>query len=221
MPTTPIRRESDLYPAVKRFLLARGWEPKGEVCGCDVAALHPGQPGRLLVVEMKLAANMDLLLQATDRLRVADEVWLAVAASGRGRDRDPRLHRLCRRLGLGLLAVRGAAAEVLAEPGPYQPRTSHRRRGRVLDEHASRAGDPAPGGTRGVPVETAYRQAALRCARRMLQAGPQRPRDLAEEAPAAGLMLRRNVYGWFTRVAPGRYALTQAGEAAAAGWATP
>ena len=45
---------------------------------------------RLAIVEMKLGFNLDLLLQAVERIRAADEVWLAVPATQRGRDRDPR-----------------------------------------------------------------------------------------------------------------------------------
>lgn len=213
----PRPAESALYPAVKRFLSDRGYEAKGEVCGCDVAAVRLGEPPVLAVVELKLAASMELVLQAVDRMAAADEVWLAVPATRRGRDRDKRLHRLCRLLGVGLLAVRlpGGAVEVLAEPAPYRPRPNLRRRGRILSEHARRVGDPAPGGTRGIPVETAYRQAALGCAVRMLD-GPQRPRDLVALSPVVGRLLARNVYGWFERVARGRYGLTEAGRAALA-----
>ena len=115
----------------------------------------------------------------------------------------------------GLVAVGGNGAEVLAEPGPYRPRPDARRRRAVLAEHANRRGDPAPGGTRGVPIETAYRQAALGCAERML-AGPQRPRDLRDLTPRAGRVLSRNVYGWFQRTERGWYGLTEAGRAAVA-----
>src|SRR6185503_3648263 len=109
---------------VKRFLEAAGFCVKGEVCGCDVVAVGDGEPLRLAVVEMKSGFNLELLLQAVDRMRVADEVWLAVPASRRGRDRDRRVHRLCRLIGFGLMAVDAARdrVEVLAEPGPYRPR---------------------------------------------------------------------------------------------------
>jgi hypothetical protein len=45
------------------------------VCGCDIVALRDdGAPGRLAVVEIKFGFNLDLLLQAVDRRRAADEV---------------------------------------------------------------------------------------------------------------------------------------------------
>ena len=193
---------------------------KGEVCGCDVVAVAEGERSRLAIVEMKRGFNLDLLLQAVDRMRAADEVWLAVPATRRGRDRDPRISRLCRLIGFGLLAVDIARdrVEVLADPGPYHPRPDRRRRTRLLDEHARRRGDPSAGDTTRLPVMTAYRQRALACAAGLRQ-DPGRPRDLRAVAPDAGRILRRNVYGWFERTQPGLYRLTACGEAALQRWA--
>ena len=141
----------------------------------------------LAIVELKRGFNLDLLLQAVDRMRPADEVWLAVPMTRRGRDRDPRVRRLCRLIGLGLLAVDAARdrVEILAEPGPYKPRSDPCRRARLLTEHSRRRGDPSPGGSTREPVMTAYRQRALACAAG-LRAGPGRPRDLRAAAPDAG-----------------------------------
>ena len=211
--------ETSLYPAVKRFLESAGFDVKGEVIGCDIVATRLGEPGALTIVEMKLGFSLELLLQATDRARVADEVWLAVPATRRGRDRDRRVHQLCRRLGFGLLAVSASRdrVEVLAEPGPYQPRRDQRRRARLLREHARRIGDPSSGGLSRQPIMTAYRQRALACAA-MLRAGPGRPRDLRAVAPDAAGILLRNVYGWFERTGRGVYRLTEDGEAALRRW---
>ena len=176
--------ETSLYPAVKRFLEEAGFQVKGEVRDCDVVAVQDGEPLRLTIVEMKLGFSLNLLLQAIDRMRAADEVWLAVPPTRRGRDRDWRVHRLCRLLGLGLMAVNATRdrVEVLAEPGPYRPRPDIRRCSRLLSEHMRRRGDPSPGGATRQPVMTAYRQQALVCAE-LLCAGPGRPRDLRSVAP--------------------------------------
>ena len=211
--------ETSLYPAVKRFLEGAGFSVKGEVDGCDVVAVHGVEPQRLAIVEMKLGFSLDLLLQATDRMRAADEVWLAVPATRRGRDRDPRVHRLCRLIGFGLMAVDLARnrVEVLVEAGPYRPRPDRRRRVRLLDEYRRRSGDPSPGGSTRQPIMTAYRQQALACAA-MLQSRPARPRELREVAPEAGRILLSNVYGWFERIERGVYRLTNLGEAALRRW---
>jgi len=172
----------------------------------------------LAIVEMKLGFSLDLLLQAVDHMRAADEVWLAVPATRR--DRDPRVRRLCRLLGLGMMAVdtAGDRIEVLAEPAPYRPRSDQRRGALLLSEHMRRRGDPSPGGSTRQQVMTAYRQRALACAA-MLRVGPGRPRDLRVAASDAGQILLRNVYGWFERPAPGMYRLTRLGEAALQSWA--
>ena len=212
-------RETSLYPAVKGFLEAAGFRVKGEVHGCDAVAVQDGAPLRLTIVEMKLGFTLDLLLQATDRIRAADEVWLAVPATRRGRDRDPRVHRLCRLIGVGLIAVDPTrdAVEVLAEPRAYRPRMDQRRRARLIGEHARRRGDPSPGGSTRQPVMTAYRQQALACAA-LLQAGPGRVRDLRTIVPEAGRILLRNVYGWFERSERGVYRLTAPGQTALQRW---
>jgi hypothetical protein len=211
--------ETSLYPAVKQFLESAGLHVKGEVNGCDAVAVIDGQPERLAIVEMKRGFNLYLLLQAVDRMRTADEVWLAVPATSCGRDRDPRIRRLCRLIGLGLMAVhtQSKRIEVLAEPGPYRPRPDQRRRTRLLSEHARRVGDPTPGGSSRQPIMTAYRQQALVCAA-MLQEGPARPRDLRAVAPQAGRILLRNIYGWFERAERGLYRLNGQGEAALQRW---
>jgi hypothetical protein len=211
--------ETALYPAVKQFLEAAGFEAKGEICGCDIVAVRDGDPPRLAIIEMKRGFNLDLLLQAVDRMRPADEVWLAVPITRRGRDRDPRVRRLCRLIGLGLMAVDAATGrvEVLAEPGPYRPRPDRHRRAALLAEHARRHGDPSPGGSTRQPIMTAYRQRALACVA-MLRSGPRRPRDLRDVAADAGRILLRNVYGWFERIQPGLYRLTACGEEALQRW---
>lgn len=214
------KRETDLYGPVKQFLEAQGFTVKGEVGGCDLVAVREGEPPLLLVGELKLGFNLDLLLQGVDRLAAGDQVWLAVPATrGRGaREKDPRVRRLCRHLGLGLLAVGpGDIVEVLADPADALPRRDPKRKKRLLAEHRKRQGDPTGGGSSRAPILTAYRQQALACAR-ALAAGPQAPKALKPDCPDAPKILANNVYGWFTRVSRGLYALTVEGEAALSRW---
>ena len=211
----PRGRETSLYGAVKSFLAGLGFEPKGEVCGCDVVAISAGEPPFLVITEMKLTFTLELVLQAVDRLSVADEVWLAVRASSRGRDRDSRIRKLCRLLGFGLLSVLPSTGrvDVLVAPAPYKPRLDKSRRSRLLDEHRRRRGDPACGGSVRQPIMTAYRQQALACAEAM-RSGSQPVSALRPSAPDAGAILLRNVYGWFERESRGVYRLTAVGHLA-------
>src|SRR6188768_1992651 len=117
------RTETSLYGPVKRYLETLGYTVKGEVCGCDLVAIRGDEPPVVVIGELKLSFSLDLMLQAVDRTAACDEVWLAVCAAERGRLRDPRVRKLCRLLGFGLLAVSsGGAVEVLLEPKPWRPR---------------------------------------------------------------------------------------------------
>ena len=216
-PTTP---ETTLYAPVKRYLEALGFTVKGEVCGCDLVALRGDEPPVVVIGELKLAFSLELVLQGVNRTAACDEVWLAVGAAGE-RLRDPRVNKLCRLLGFGLLGVSASGSvEMLVEPKPWRPRQDPRRRARLLREHRSRVGDPALGGSTRSPIMTAYRQQALACAA-SLAGGPRRTRDIRSAIPNASSILLRNVYGWFTRIERGVYALTPEGASALARWPQP
>jgi len=122
--------------------------------------------------------------------------------------------KLCRRLGLGLLVVSPEQVDIVLDPAPYKPRKNKRKTGRLLGEHRRRVGDPNRGGsTSKVPMMTAYRQEALRCASLLARKGPMSPAavKLAADAPRAASILRHDYYGWFERVERGVYALTPEG----------
>jgi len=233
--------ETSLYLPVKRFLEARGFAVKGEVCGCDLVAVpvaaangptsQKADPPLVVIGELKQSFTLELLLQGVDRMAAGDEIWLAVRASGsggrkgRGRERDPRVRKCCRLLGFGLLGVsRWGLVEVLVEPKEWKPRKVAWRRARLVDEHRRRQGDPAVGGATRQPIMTAYRQQALAVAAALAEAeadgtAARRPRDLKAIAPNAPKILLHNVYGWFARVERGVYGLTEAGRAALVRWA--
>jgi hypothetical protein len=215
--------ETSLYTPVKRFLEGLGFEAKGEVCGCDVVAVDHGSPIALVICELKLNFTLELILQAVDRSTVCDEVWLAVRASprGRGRESDPRVKKLCRLLGFGLLCVsHSGRVEPLVDPAASRPRPNAKRRSKIIEEHRRRKGDPTMGGVTRRPIMTAYRQQALECAAALASA-PARPRDLRRVAPDAPKILLNNVYGWFVRVERGVYALSELGRGALAAWSEP
>jgi hypothetical protein len=215
-------RETALYAPVKEFLEARGYKVKGEVWGCDLVARRGDEPP--IIVELKLRLSLALVLQGIDRLALTERVYLAVPRPrsrqrrGHGLAPDaPAIRRLCRRLGLGLLLIGGSRrVEILEEPVPYRPRPAKARLLRLKDEFDRRIGDANVGGTAGVPLVTSYRQDALRCARVLALGGPMRLAALrsAAEVPGAARILQRNVYGWFTRLQRGTYALSDGGGAA-------
>ncbi|SPH18720.1 hypothetical protein DEA8626_02262 [Defluviimonas aquaemixtae] len=214
-------RESDLYAPVKAHLEAQGYEVKAEIGDCDILARRGDEPA--VVVELKLTFSLALVMQGVARQTLFDHVYLAVpVATERGwKLRYKDVIRLCRRLGLGLLAVRiGDPPHVEAhlDPGQYAPRKNSRRAGRLIREFDRRVGDPNVGGASGVKHVTAYRQDALRCAHLLAAKGPCKASVVAAETGVAraGAMMRTDHYGWFNRVERGIYALSPSGHAAIA-----
>ena len=210
-------RETDLYPPVKAFLEAQGYEVKGEIGACDVVGKRGDEAP--VIVELKTSFTLALVFQAIRRQSVTDAVYLAVPPfSGRGvRGQVRDAVALCRRLGLGLLTVRlepSVFVDPVLDPAPYRPRQSKARRTRLLREFSRRVGDPSAGGaTTKRPRMTAYRQDALRIARLLDKDGPTKASAIAEATgiPKARAILYRDVYGWFEREGQGIYALTPKG----------
>lgn len=203
--------ESDLYAPVKALLEGQGYSVKGEVRGCDVVAVRGDEPP--VIVELKRAFGMGLVLQGVNRLSLSDAVYLAVGTWPKNM-RDVK--KLCRRLGVGLMIVSDERVDVLLDPAPYKPRKDTRRVGRLLGEHQRRVGDPNRGGSSTkVPMMTAYRQQALRCANLLAKNGPMKVALLRvqAEAPKALAILSQDHYGWFERVDRGIYGLTPKGHA--------
>ena len=219
-------KETDLYPPVKAFLEAQGYEVKGEVRGCDVVARRGEDPP--VIVELKIAFGLPLILQGVARLKLTDAVYLAFPAGGAGavwRKNRKELLALCRRLGLGLLIIHppkrddaAALVEPARDPGPYEPRKNAKRSQMLLREFERRRGDPTPGGSSRRPIMTAYRQSALDCARFIAtrETGAASPREIrqATGVDAAGAILQRDHYGWFARIDRGVYALSEKGRQA-------
>ncbi|WP_227284446.1 DUF2161 domain-containing phosphodiesterase [Boseongicola sp. H5] len=210
-------KETDLYPPVKAFLEAQGYDVKAEIAGADVVARRADEDP--VIVELKARFSLALFHQGVARLAVSDVVYLAVPR-GTGRAFQKALAenvKLARRLGLGLMTVRltDALVEVHCDPGPYAPRISKPRKARLLREFARRSGDPNRGGTNG-KIITAYRQDALRCAGHLAAHGPCRGAAVkaATGVDRATTIMRDDHYGWFERVEKGVYTLTGAGRTA-------
>lgn len=218
-------RESDLYLPVKRFLESQGYEVKGEVGNCDVAAVRGDE--EVVVVELKLSLNLELVLQAVERLAVTSKVYVGVPVGNHKlRRRRRQAVKLLRMLGLGLLVidpdVERHGVDAVLDPGEYRPRRSKRRRELLLGEFVRRVGDPNLGGASvRNGIMTAYRQRALEIALFLQANGPTKASQVATEAgdPKARDILYRNVYGWFDRPSNGIYELSPRGNQEVPLWA--
>ncbi|MDG1115896.1 MAG: DUF2161 family putative PD-(D/E)XK-type phosphodiesterase [Flavimaricola sp.] len=205
-------READLYPPVKAWLEAQGYDVRGEVGAADVVARRDGFP--MVVVELKLGFSLALFHQGIARLALTDQVWLAVPTPGKRARRDNVA--MARRLGLGVLSIRFRDGHVdeLCAPGPYAPRKSAKKVARVEKAFDRLRGDPNAGGSSRYGIVTAYRADAIRCARFLAIHGPSKGSDVAQwtEVPVATRIMADNPYGWFERVSRGVYGLTSDGQ---------
>jgi len=216
--------ESDLYPVLKSYLEGQGYAVKGEILNCDVVALRDDGPP--IIVELKLAFNMTILLQAIDRIKISSTIYIGVP-SGLAilKKRRKQVVKLMRMLGLGLMTIDPTArvgnVNVLCDPGEYKPRQVTKQTQRLLKEFQERVGDPNQGGTsmkRG--LMTAYRQKALAISEYLLKHGATKASIIAAllEEPKTRTILYDNVYGWFDRLGNGVYTLSPKGHAEFPDW---
>jgi hypothetical protein len=211
-------KESDLYLPLKRFLEAQTYDVKGEVHDCDVVAVRGREAP--VVVELKRSLNLDVVLQAVERLSLTPKVYIAVPRQCHSlKSRRRHVLKLLRMLGLGLVVIDTEndrnSVEVRLDPGEYRPRKSKPRQDRLLGEFTRRVGDPNLGGAdRRKGIMTVYRQRAIAIARFLQRQPPARASHIAATLrdPKARDILYRDVYGWFDRVSLGTYALSPRGQ---------
>ncbi len=221
-----VQHETELYAPLKAFFEERGYSIKSEVRHCDLVGIMPNseQP---LIVEMKKTFNLHLLLQGLERQKLSSEVYLAVernrAKRGAHNQRWNEITILCRRLGLGLITVtryktKPPFVEILCSPGDKvivpSPKVIKARASKLLYEFNERSGDYNVGGSNGTKLVTAYREKVLRVAIALQAGGEMAPREIRDRSGIgnAAAILQKNYYGWFLRVARGRYALTPEGK---------
>jgi hypothetical protein len=211
-------RESDLYLPLKRLLESQNYEVKGEVHDCDVLAVRGAEAP--VIVELKLSLNLQVILQAVERLSLTPKVYIGIPRQcAILKERTKHIIKLLRMLGLGLVAIDSGreidGATVLLDPGAYRPRKSKHRTARLLGEFRKRVGDANLGGAaKRIGVMTVYRQRALDIARFLQNHGPTKAAIVARSLhePKARDILYRDVYGWFDRASLGVYALSPRGE---------
>lgn len=217
-------KEADLFPPVRDFFAARGFEIRSELADCDITAV---KDGIIVAVELKIGLTLPLLTQAVKRQRFCDLVYIAVPRPTRlsPRKRNDILH-LIRRLELGLLYVGlsggSPRVETAAEPLPFDRAASvnnaasKKRRAALIAEFSARTADYNIGGTTGVPRVTAYREKALyiACCLSLYQSLKIAELKRLGCDRKTSDIIHRNFYGWFLKDGRGPASLSEAGRAA-------
>lgn len=212
--------EEDMYDLVSEYFINLGYKVHGEVKSCDVTAL---KGDTLVILEMKKSLSMQLLIQAVKRQRLGDLTYIVVPKPKKftkNRKFQDMLY-LLKRLSLGLIFCDPDQdlLEVIQHPQDFDmlksKKISKKHRDRLIKEIEGRETNLNKGGSRGRKLMTAYREDSIK----ILWLASNREFIAPKDGVGLGIaktpsILRDNYYGWFQRIARGRYTLTETGRGA-------
>ncbi|MBK1813001.1 hypothetical protein JHL18_20460 [Clostridium sp. YIM B02505] len=213
--------EEELYKPVREYLSSIGYDVKAEVGNCDVFAM---KDDKVAVVELKKGLTIELLVQATNRQKFADLVYVAIPKpkinffSKKWKD----ICNLIKRLQLGLILVSKKDSKyevkIAIEPAPFDIKKSinsgKKKRNRLVKEFKGRTLEDNVGGSKGKKLMTAYREQSIKIAEYMMENGQTSAADLAKSGfnhKKAYSIIYKNYYGWFNKLNKGMYELSEAG----------
>jgi len=203
-------KESDMYEPIKNLLISQGFIVRGEVKGCDIAAV---QGETLWVVEMKLSANITLIYQAMERQTAATGVFVAIPRPKNARDSNFRsLQKLLKKLDIGLITVAMDSplknAEILIFPG--EKIRANKKSASIKKEIFGRTADTT-GGITKEKINTAYRERCIKIASLIEAKGESSAKTLVSYGceKDTNNILRANYFGWFEKISKGTYDITE------------
>ncbi|MEN8905832.1 MAG: DUF2161 family putative PD-(D/E)XK-type phosphodiesterase [Clostridiales bacterium] len=213
--------EEDFYKPVSEYFKKKGFEIRGELGHCDVFGI---KDDKILVIELKKGLTIDLILQATKRQKIADEVYVCIPKPrikfGNKRWRD--IYYLLKRLELGLIFVsrneKNILVDVILEPKVFDIKKSKslnkKNREKLLKEFKGRSFDDNIGGSRGRKIMTAYKELALKISFHIKDNGPASALELSKngfDKKTTYSILYNNYYKWFNKIGFGLYDISEEG----------
>ncbi|MDP8204727.1 MAG: DUF2161 family putative PD-(D/E)XK-type phosphodiesterase [Candidatus Tenebribacter mawsonii] len=209
-------KESDLFEPVKNYLETSGYKVRAEVRNCDITATKGDE---LIIVELKLSANLQLFIQATDRQYITDSVYVAIPKSTkRSKKHWKGILHILRRLELGLIIVDidnpVNPVEIVFHPIEFQRRKFKHRKRAIIKEVENRSQNLNVGGSNKKKIITAYKENAIQIAVYLSIIGATSAKNLREYDSSKKTLsiLYSNFYGWFQRIDRGVYDITANGK---------
>jgi len=208
-----VHKETDLYEPIRNLLTDQGFTVRGEVKGCDIAAVKDDM---LWIIEMKLHTNIKLIFQAMERQSATDWVFVAIPRPIRARDSTfMQLQRLLKKLQIGLITVAldspARLAEIILFPAGRDDKAN--KKSQILRKEIAGRSSDTTGGSQGT-VNTAYRERCVRIACLLEAHGNLSAKELTNaygcEKDASSILLQ-NHYSWYNKIARGRYELSCTG----------
>ncbi len=209
-------KEVDLFEPVKKYLEANNYTVRAEVKNCDITATKNDE---LIIIELKLNINISLLIQAADRQRITDAVYVAVPRKIiKNRKRWKKTLHVLRRLELGLLLVDIESninpVEIIFHPLKFQRKKIKQRKRVIIKEIENRSKNLNIGGSNKRKIITAYRENAIQIAVYLNELGAKAPKVLRKFGcgKKTTSILYNNFYGWFARIEHGIYDISAKGK---------
>ncbi len=211
-------KESDLYLPIKDHFSALGYTADGEVGGIDILL---EKEGSYTAIELKKSLDFRSIQQAALDQKHCDFVYIGIFRpkelySPSGRD---KLY-LLKRLGIGLICVspRSFRVEIVNDP-IVSELSAFQKKGKaetdkLKEEFRSRRVKNNKGGVSRTKLMTAYREDAIMILHCLKECGGEALCGQVREAtgnPKSSQILRDNYYGWFEKVARGRYRIGEKG----------
>lgn len=209
-------KESDLSKPITDYLIKNGYEVSCEVLDCDIIAKKDDE---IIAIELKKNFNATLLIQATQRQKFADSVYVAIARPENFK-RQINWKGMChllKRLEIGLLLISFIKStprvEIVFHPAQQMVRKNTKKRKAVLKELENRSGNYNEGGINRKKIITAYRESNIFIACCMEKYGELSIKKLKGfgTGDKTGNILRNDFYGWFEKVERGVYKLNNKG----------
>ncbi|MDP8268106.1 MAG: DUF2161 family putative PD-(D/E)XK-type phosphodiesterase [Candidatus Tenebribacter davisii] len=209
-------KESDLFAPLKNYLESNGYKVRAEVRNCDITATKGDE---LIIIELKLSANLQLLIQAADRQYITDSVYVAIPKPAkRTNKRWKGILHILKRLELGLIYVDIDnlinPVEIVFHPIEFQRRKFKHRKKAIIKEVENRSQNLNVGGSNKKKIITAYKENMIQIAVYLNKLGATSPKILREYNSGEKTLsiLYSNFYGWFQRVDRGIYDITMKGK---------
>ena len=212
-------QEKDLYEPVKNMLEENGYEVKGEIKNCDIAAVKNGE---LIVVELKKAFNLKLVYQLLERQSFSKYVYAAIARPNESRRSSSyrSMLKLLKKIDCGLITIAMDSpiktVDILLEPCGTKKISNYEKKKTIEDEFKSRSGSLNTGGVTKKEIITAYREKSIEIlcfaekneivTNALLKENGYSQKEYS--------ILYRNYYGWFKKTGRGTYELSEDGKRA-------
>lgn len=207
--------EYKLFIPVKELFESIGYTIYGEVNDIDVVAK---KEEHIIAIELKNTLNLKLVLQAIERQKHIDMVYVAIPKKKFNKEFKNKCN-LLKRLSIGLIIVdfKKNIARIEIDPKAFdrgmQLKRNKKKQFKLLKEISQRSINSNIGGVNKKKLMTAYREQALKIVGilRIVESSSAKELNDCGCSEKSLSILTKNFYGWFEKKEKGIYRLSKFG----------